>query len=108
MIAADRKRKAGLGIKMDRAQKVSIEKATAQAKSDVDFNLGNFGPEANEKHTLANPVIGKYDGKDVKLSHALKGTGLGCSPIVTLIIRFIGIKDCIVMLESSKSSFFDN
>ena len=49
-----------------------------------------------------------YDGIEVTLIPAVKGTGLECSPMVTFILRFVGIKDCIVMPESSKSNYSEN
>ena len=108
VIATDGKEKVGIGIKMDRVQKTAIDKASAQAKSEMfDFNFGVFDPDENKSHTLTHQVHGKYDGIEVTLIPALKGTGLECSPMVTFNLRFLGIKDCIVMPESSKSNFFD-
>ena len=106
VIATDGKGKVGLGIKMDRVQKNAIEKASAQAKSEMfDFNFEVFDPEENEEnHTLTHQVHGMYDGIEVTLIPAVKGTGLECSPMVTFILRFVGIKDCIVMPESGKSN----
>ena len=102
VIATDGKGKVGIGIKMDRVQKNAIDKASAQAKSEMfDFNFGVFDPDENENHTLTHQVHGKYDGIEVTLIPALKGTGLECSPMVTFFLRFLGIKDCIVMPESS-------
>ena len=107
VIATDGKGRVGLGIKKDRVQKNAIEKTSAQAKSEVfDFTFGVFDPAENENHILTHQVHGSYDGIEVTLIPAVKGTGLECSPMVIFILRFIGSKDCIVM-QSSKSNVFD-
>ena len=57
VIATDGKEKVGLGTKMDRVQKNAIEKASAQAKSEMfDCNLGSFDPRKREgkREKLAN------------------------------------------------------
>ena len=107
VLANDGKGKVGIGIKVNRVQKIAIEKATDQAKSELfEIALGNFDPEKEEKHTLSQPVHGQYDKLDVTLIPAATGTGLEGSAIVQFILRLIGVKDCIVKPESGKFSAF--
>ena len=107
VLATDGKGKVGIGIKVNRVQKIAIEKATDQAKSEMfEIALGNFDPEKEEKHTLSQQVHGQYDKLEVILIPAATGAGLEGSAIVQFILRLIGVKDCIVKPESSKFSAF--
>ena len=96
--------KIGLGSMMHRDRKVAIEKARAVAeKNQIEVMLGCHPTTQGKCHTARKELIGFHDDLTIKISPAVRGTGIKASPMGVVFLKLAGIEDCEVFPESSRS-----
>ena len=103
VVASDGKGLVGLGIKVHRNKETATKCAGDQAKAEMfQISLSSFDPECPEQHTIPQQLFGEYGDLKVTLNPAARDTGIESSPLARFLLHLIGIKDCVVMPESSK------
>ena len=102
VVASNGKGKVGLGIKGNKNKETAIQLAGTQAKSEMfHVALTPFDIEDSDNHTISQQLHGKYGDLEITLTPASKGTGIESSALIKFLLNLIGIKDCVVLPEST-------